>query len=103
MLGFYATTKRILDLWIAFRGFFNVALTFNLDLSAFAFSLLLFSKSYKVLLLINSNVAVKLLNIAILVVDIRVTNILVDYLDAKNFLLLTFLSNDFFNLILRNS
>lgn len=91
---------RILDLCMAPGGFLNVALKFNPDSSALAFSLSPSSGGHEVLLPTNANVAVNFLDITMLAAEMGVTDIPVDHPDIENFLPRTFSSDDSFDLIL---
>ena len=81
-------------------GFLHVALKFNPDSSALAFSLPPSSGGHEVLLQSNSNVAVKYLDITMLATEMGVTDIPVDHPDAENFEPPTFSSKESFDLIL---
>ena len=98
--GSAATPGRILDLCMAPGGFLNVALKFNPESSALAFSLSPSSGGHEVLLPTNSNVAVNFLDITMLAAEMGVTDIPLDHPDVENFLPTTFSFDDSFDLIL---
>ena len=91
---------RILDLCMAPGGFLDVALKFNPDSSALAFSLPPSSGGHEVLLPTNANVSVNFLDITMLAAEMGVTDIPVDHPDVENFLPPTFAPDDSFDLVL---
>ena len=81
-------------------GFLDVAIKFNPDSSALAFSLPPSSGGHEVLLPTNANVSVNFLDITMLAAEMGVTDIPVDHPDVENFLPPTFAPDDSFDLIL---